>query len=146
MEVVTSVCNIIFNLSVIVITSNKRYAQENTSHKTNTKKRKNTHSLNNHLSIAHRIMYTIYEHNNNSLHIKTINVYIYRLSLADKIVNFFWIPSHVGIAGNERADYLAFSTKSLIYFLLLKHMLQTFFRFTVNYCEMPGKLNGTLYT
>ena len=38
---------------------------------------------------------------------------VYHLSLADKTVKFFWIPSHVGIVGNERADHLAFSTKYL---------------------------------
>jgi hypothetical protein len=36
---------------------------------------------------------------------------VYHLSLVNKIVNIFWIPSHVGIAGNERADNLALSTK-----------------------------------
>jgi len=36
---------------------------------------------------------------------------IFRLSLDSKIIKFFWVPSHVGITGNERADHLAFSTK-----------------------------------
>jgi ribonuclease HI len=36
---------------------------------------------------------------------------VYHLSLKNKIVNFFWIPSHLDITGNERVDHLAFSTK-----------------------------------
>jgi ribonuclease HI len=46
-----------------------------------------------------------------SLLIFIIKSLVYHLSLVNKIVNFFWIPSHVGIDGNERRDHLAFSIK-----------------------------------
>jgi len=44
------------------------------------------------------------------------------ISLQPKRYNsiFFWVPSYVGISGNERADCLAFSTNSHIFHFSLK--------------------------
>jgi len=45
---------------------------------------------------------------------------IYCLSLINKTVQFLWVPSHVGILGNERADHLAFFTKGFSHISLCK--------------------------
>jgi hypothetical protein len=72
-----------------------------------------------------------------------IKYLIFRHSLNETFVNFLWVPSHVGFAGNEWTDYLAVSTTfSPHIFLFLKFLLPISFLSIVRSSALLGNLLG----
>lgn len=63
------------------------------------------------------------------------------IRLESKFVKFLWVPSHVGIVGNEITD---FATNFLCTLLLLRYHLLIFSLSTVRFYIVHSELHGPL--